>query len=55
MYPLGLGASETPAKSSQLEDSGGLSTFGDSLPTEALFVEESRLMSWGTLHKVHEL
>jgi hypothetical protein len=30
---------------------GGLSSFGDSLPTGALFAEESRLMSRGTLHR----
>jgi hypothetical protein len=29
----------------------GLSTFGDSPPTGALFVEESGLMSRGTLHR----
>jgi hypothetical protein len=28
-----------------------LSTFGDSLPTGALFAEESKLMSRGTLHR----
>jgi hypothetical protein len=28
-----------------------LSTFGDSPPTGALFAEESRLMSHGTLHR----
>jgi hypothetical protein len=30
---------------------GVLVTFGDSPPTEALLVEESGLISWGTLHR----
>jgi hypothetical protein len=51
VHPLGLRASGDLAWFSQLDDLGGLSTFGDSLSVGALFVEGSGLMSWGTLHR----
>jgi hypothetical protein len=43
--PFGLEDFGNLAWFSQLEDSGGLSTFGDSPPVRALFVEGSGLMS----------
>jgi hypothetical protein len=49
--PFGLEGSGNQAQFSQLEDSGGLSTFGDSPPAKALFIEGFGLMSWGTLHR----
>jgi hypothetical protein len=49
--PLGSGASETLVQSSQHEDSGGLSTFGDSPLTGTFITKEFGVMSWGALHR----
>jgi hypothetical protein len=48
--PYGLGGVRGSCIVSSALGVGGLVAFGDSSPTGALFVEESRLMSWGTLH-----
>jgi hypothetical protein len=50
-HPLGLRVQGIGRNSLSLRTQGGLSTFGDSLPARALFIEGFGLMSWGTLHR----
>jgi hypothetical protein len=49
--PSGLGGFRGSCAVSSALGVRGLVTFGDSSPTEALFVEGFGLMPWGTLHR----